>query len=468
MRWACILLPHLAIDIVLRQQPEPEAAHILVSGPAQRRILHAVNPAARRAGLQRGMPLTTAQLLARGVHAHPYDPAQEAAARTMLAMWAYGFSSQVSLALPHAIVLEVAGSRALFGDWPAFGRRLACELLEMGFRHRLVAAPNPHAAWVLARVHRQLGVDERRLIDALGQVSIERSGLPPDSVVTLGRSGMRHLRQVFALPRESLARRFSPDVLAHLDTLRSSDAAPLPLFASPDRFEARIEFEYEVESSQALLFPLRRLTADLATFLASRDGGVQRFTLVFEHERHPPSELVIRLLAPEREAAMLFDLARSRLDHLSLPAGTRGMQLRAEELPPFVPAARDLFDTRPQQAVPWTQLRERLRARLGDGSVQEVVLHADHRPERATRPAGRAPKQVPALPRRPAWLLPQPVPLHGEVEVVGLPERIESGWWDGSDVSRDYAIVRTREGQEAWAFRSPRHPGQWWLQGWFA
>ncbi len=468
MRWACILLPHLAIDIVLRQQPEPEAAHILVSGPAQRRILHAVNPAARRAGLQRGMPLTTAQLLARGVHAHPYDPAQEAAARTMLAMWAYGFSSQVSLALPHAIVLEVAGSRALFGDWPAFGRRLACELLEMGFRHRLVAAPNPHAAWVLARVHRQLGVDERRLIDALGQVSIERSGLPPDSVVTLGRSGMRHLRQVFALPRESLARRFSPDVLAHLDTLRSSDAAPLPLFASPDRFEARIEFEYEVESSQALLFPLRRLTADLATFLASRDGGVQRFTLVFEHERHPPSELVIRLLAPEREAAMLFDLARSRLDHLSLPAGTRGMQLRAEELPPFVPAARDLFDTRPQQTVPWTQLRERLRARLGDGSVQEVVLHADHRPERATRPAGRAPKQVPALPRRPAWLLPQPVPLHGEVEVVGLPERIESGWWDGSDVSRDYAIVRTREGQEAWAFRSPRHPGQWWLQGWFA
>jgi protein ImuB len=144
------------------------------------------------------------------------------------------------------------------------------------------------------------------------------------------------------------------------------------------------------------------------------------------------------------------------------------MQLRAEELPPFVPAARDLFDTRPQQAVPWTQLRERLRARLGDASVQDVVLHADHRPERATRPAGRAPKQIPALPRRPAWLLPQPVPLHGEVEVVGLPERIESGWWDGSDVSRDYAIVRTREGQEAWAFRSPRHPGQWWLQGWFA
>lgn len=468
MRWACVLLPHLAIDALLRQQPDPDAAHVLISGPAQRPVLHAVSPAARRLGLERDMPLAAARLLVRGFHVHPHDPARDAAAHTMLAMWAYGFSSQVSLALPHALVLEIARSRALFGDWPTLSRRLSWELDALGFRHRLVAAPNPHAAWVLARVHRQLGVDTHRLNDALGQVPLERSGLPPEAVATLGRSGMRRLRQVFALPRESLARRFPPDVLAHLDALRADEALPLPLFAPPNRFQARIEFEYEVESSQALLFPLRRLTGDLATFLACRDGGVQRFTLVFEHEQHPPSTLAIGLLAPEREAAMLFELARSRLEHLRLPAGTRGMQLLAEELPPFVPAARDLFDTRPQQAVPWTQLRERLRARLGDACVQDVVLHADHRPERATRLAGSPPKQIPPLPRRPAWLLPQPIPLRGTVEIIGLPERIEAGWWDGSDVSRDYAIVRTGEGQQAWAFRSPKVPGQWFLHGWFA
>ncbi|MCY7313274.1 MAG: DNA polymerase Y family protein, partial [Pseudoxanthomonas sp.] len=337
MRWACVLLPHLAIDAVLRQHPAPDAAHALIAGPAQRRVLHAVSPAARHDGLQRGMPLATAQMMSKAFHVHAYDPGQEAAARTMLAMWAYGFSSQVSLALPHAIVLEVAHSRALFGDWAAISRRLSSELDELGFRHRLVGAPNPHAAWVLARQHRQLGVDGGHLVQALGQVSIERSGLPTETVITLGRSGMRSLRQVFDLPRESVARRFPPQVLAHLDALRSQDAAPLPLFAPPDRFEARIEFEYEVESSQALLFPLRRLTADLATFLACRDGGVQRFTLLFEHERHPASTLTVGLLAPERDAAMLFELARSRLDQLRLPAGTRGMQLRAEELPPFVP-----------------------------------------------------------------------------------------------------------------------------------
>jgi len=468
MRWACVQLPHLAMDALLRQQPEPDAAHALIAGPAQRRVLHSVSPAARRRGLERGMPLATAQLIAPGFHAHAYDPKQEDEARTMLAMWAYGYSSQVSLALPHAITLEIGGSRALFGDWPSLSRRLSSELDAMGFRHRLVAAPNPQAAWVLARKHRQLGVDERRMVDALGQVPIERSGLPAEAIATLARSGLRMLRHAFELPRESLARRFPPSVLAALDALRSHEALPLSLFEPPDRFEARIEFEYEVESTQALQFPLRRLTGDLATFLACRDGGVQRFSLVFEHERHSPSTLVVGLLAPEREAAMLFELARNRMDHLRLPAASRALRLVAEELPPFVPAARDLFDSRPQQAVPWTQLRERLRARLGDASVQDVVLHADHRPERATRSIGEQPKVIPWMPRRPAWLLPQPIPLHGEVEILDVPERVEAGWWDGSDVSRDYAIVRTSQGQEAWAFRTPRMPGQWFLHGWFA
>ncbi|WP_204274869.1 hypothetical protein, partial [Enterobacter hormaechei] len=84
---------------------------------------------------------------------------------------------------------------------------------------------------------------------------------------------------VLELPRDSLARRFAPDVLQQLDALRGLPTAPLRYYQPPDRFDARIEFEYEIESSQALLFPLRRLLLDLAAFLCSRDGGVQRFDL---------------------------------------------------------------------------------------------------------------------------------------------------------------------------------------------
>lgn len=496
MRWACLLLPRLSLDGVLRQRTDTDIPLVLAAGPRQRRIVHALTPQARALGVKRGMPLSTAQAVAPGIALSDHEPARDAALLDWLATWAYGFTSQVSLCFPHALVLEIAGSRALFGDWPALSRRLSSELQDFGFRHRMAAAPNPFAAWALAINHRHVGVDEHALPRAIGQLPVATSTLPPDVTQTLQRSGLRQLRQVLAIPRSSLVRRFPKAATDHLDALLGRHTPPLQWFTPPQRFASKVEFEYDVESTQALLFPLRRLTADLAAFLSSRDGGVQRFKLVFEHEPHPDearpdTQLDIGLLSPEREAGVLFELARSRLEKLRLCAPARAMQLLAEELPPFVPAARDLFDTRPQQALPWPQLRERLRARLGDDAVQPVVLGADHRPERATlSPAApgrtasashgqRQSEEQPRKPRaavnteaipplRPAWLLEQPIPLRGHgIEILAGPERIESGWWDGADMRRDYLIVRTRDGQRAWAFR-PWGSDELWLQGWFA
>ncbi|GAB3384725.1 Y-family DNA polymerase [Lysobacter fragariae] len=477
MRWACLLLPQLAIDGVLRRHQDPDAPLALISGPAQRRVLHAINPAARALGLRPGLSLAAAQALSSAFATIEYDPLDANRWRQFLAAWAYRFSSQVSTDLDHAIVLEVGRSLQLFGPWPQFEARLREELHELGFRHHLVAAPNPHAARVLANVHDGLAVSDNTLLNALGQLPIERAGLPHEVALAFSRMGLRKLRQVFALPRDAVTRRFPPIVLQHLDRLRGEET-PLKWYQPPDLFEGRIEFEHDVESSQALLFPLRRLTADLAAFLAGRDGGVQRFTLVLEHERIAHSEVAVGLLAPEREPAMLFELARGRVEQAKVPAPVRGMQLIAHELPPFVPAERDLFDPRPQQAVPWVQLRERLRARLGDTAVHNVGWHTDHRPERVlcrAEPARPLPSKKQPLssakpPFRPGWLLPQPAPLRDYVQrIIAGPERIESGWWDGEDVRRDYYLVETSQGQHAWAFRiAGEQGGPFMLHGWFA
>ncbi|MBN8213914.1 MAG: DNA polymerase Y family protein [Xanthomonadales bacterium] len=468
MRWACLLLPHLAMDTVLRADPEPERPLVLVAGPAQRRELHAVSPAAAALGLRRGMLVSAAQALTSAFVPHEYDPKAEAQARDLLATWAYSFSSQVSLDFAHALVLEIGASRALFGDWPMLSRRLRSELGDLGFRHRLVAAPNPYATRVLANAYDEIGIDDPQLDQALGQLPIERSGLPLEIATAFSRMGMRKLRQVFELPRETVTRRFPKTVLAHLDQIRGHVEPPLRYFEPPDRFEAFIEFEYEVETSQGLLFPLRRLTSDLSAFLSSRDGGVQRFSLHFAHEFHPATIIAIGLLSAERDAGVLFDIARSRLEQIRLPAATRALRLVADELPAFVPASRDLFDTRPQQAVPWEQLRERLRARLGDDAVHGIGVEADHRPERATGTMmPRLPP--PALPVRPGWLLDRPIPMREtRFEILSGPERIESGWWDDGDARRDYYVIRTSQGQRAWVFCAPGERGPFLLHGWFA
>jgi protein ImuB len=120
--------------------------------------------------------------------------------------------------------------------------------------------------------------------------------------------------------------------------------------------------------------------------------------------------------------------------------------------------------------VPWAQLRERLRARLGNDAVYQVAPDIDPRPERAWRRAGPSKiAMAPERPLRPTWLLPRPIPLRDHhASVITGPERLETGWWDGEDARRDYYILELSTGQRAWAFCPVDTPGAWMLHGWFA
>ena len=46
------------------------------------------------------------------------------------------------------------------------------------------------------------------------------------------------------------------------------------------------------------------------------------------------------------------------------------------------------------------------------------------------------------------------------------PERIETGWWRGRHLRRDYYRVTTDRGLHAWLFRD-RVTTEWYVQGWF-
>jgi protein ImuB len=134
-------------------------------------------------------------------------------------------------------------------------------------------------------------------------------------------------------------------------------------------------------------------------------------------------------------------------------------------------------------------LVDRLRARLGEDAVTLVAPHAEHRPERAwreqgirhaasgnpARKTGETVKWVPDPPR-PVWLLAEPEPLGHLLEAQPWvlrdgPERIESGWWDGADVRRDYFVAENPRGETMWIYRDHRYgieDGEWFLHGVFS
>jgi protein ImuB len=126
-------------------------------------------------------------------------------------------------------------------------------------------------------------------------------------------------------------------------------------------------------------------------------------------------------------------------------------------------------------------LLERLCARLGRHAVQGLALVDEYRPERAWRPVSdplntnrRASRQT--LRRRPVWILPVPrrlqqaagQPVHrGALCLESGPERIETGWWDGDDIRRDYYVARDRRGVCLWIYRDLRSAADWYLHGIF-
>jgi protein ImuB len=468
MLWACVLLPHLALDGILRRRVGDEPL-VLVDGAVNARSIVAANASARDAGLRVGQRLTAAHALLARFDTLPNDPQAADRWQRFLAAVAYRYSSEVSL-LPHAIVLEVSRSLGLFGPWPRFESMLRADFTALGFRHRIAVAPTPQAAYVLAGIEdgrAVLAQDELR--HALRDVPMRKSRLPVDAVDALSGMGIRMLGPLLGLPRDGLRRRFGAGLLQAIDRLLGELPAGLDSYRPPDVFDLRIELTHEVENIAALVFPLRRMTGDLAAYLAGRDGGVQRFVLRLEHREGMATAVKVGLLSPERDAGMLFELARGRLEQVQLPEPVLGMRLIARDLPNFVPAGRDLFDERPANALPIEQLRERLRARLGDRAVYRLGSTTDPRPERAQAVAEHGGVNYEEPCPRPTWLLDRPIPLRGPApRILAGPERLETGWWDGAEACRDYYVIETSLGQHAWAFCQPGEQSGWMLQGWFA
>jgi len=178
----------------------------------------------------------------------------------------------------------------------------------------------------------------------------------------------------------------------------------------------------------------------------------------------------------------------------------RALRLRSGPLVESREAPTELFARdRRQSGAGVPQLVERLRARLGTEAVYGLCLIPEHRPELAWRVAEPAlpetmrtrgrhpkPKGAPASAEgKPLWLLAEPQLLDGDeqpcfegmLEFESGPERIESGWWDGRDVRRDYYVARNPAGVRLWVFRNrdrassaagaPGSVNRWFLHGVF-
>jgi protein ImuB len=437
-------------------------------------------PRAQAQGIAPGLTASAAQALALDLVVHSRDEAAERATLEGVATWAQQFTPTACLALPDAVLLETGGSLRLFGGMERLAKQLRAGLRELGLAAALAAAPTALGAELLARGGREtLIANTDALRPALEPLPLALLDLDAATLDSLAGVGAETLGECLRLPRGGLARRFGQALIDALDRALGRRPDPRRPFVPPRQFATRLELPAPVADAEALAFGLRRMLAEFCGWLAGRGEGVTRLAVMLEHERRSASRVAIRLAVPNRDSAYLTRLARERLGATALGQPVSAIGIAGEETAPLASATHSLFGNAERVAEDRELLLTRLRARLGDDAVSWLAPFPDHRPERAHReseaaPAGDTPRFAH---RRPLWLLPSPRPLASRdgaplldapLALLAGPERIESGWWDGADVARDYYVARNSQGETFWVFRDRRAPAAWYLHGLFS
>jgi protein ImuB len=466
--WLALHFPALSVEIFSRGSAVPEPLAVAEKQSGRTRVA-ACNAAAIACGVRPGMPVSAAQALAVGLVVRTRDLDAEQESLSGLAAWTGRFTPAVSLQPPNGLLLEIGSCLRMHHGLDQMLGKVLAGLKEMGYASTHAGAPTAQGAWLLARAGTGMVVRElAELEQALAALPLRLLDQPGEILDGLEQIGVHTLGECLNLPRAGVVRRFGRELLDELDRAWGRLPEAHAFFVSPASFKRRLELPAPVEQAEALLFAVRRLLPELEGWLTLRQAGVQDLELICRHEDAANTVVKLGFVQPARAADRMLLLLRETLAQTRLPEPVQAITLHARRILPLAAANTELFQTQKREGD-GNLLLERLRIRLGKTAVFGIAPTADHRPERAWQSCAAGEETVPLpKPQRPLWLLGKPLPCRdGSLVLKGGPERIESGWWDGREVMRDYYVAQDRSGARLWVY-CERASGEWFVHGLFA
>ena len=322
----------------------------------------------------------------------------------------------------------------------------------------------------------------------------------PEPIVTLLHSlGVWRIEALEALPRRELLSRFGPELLDCLDRVTGRLPEPLPAWDPPLRFEVRWSAEFPTARREMLDAVLERLVRRLATQLGRAGRGAMRLECRWKCAEGESRQATVGLFRPSAWANHLVELLQAQLESLQLPGPVDAIHLAAISTAPLELRQQEMF-CQGRRAGPQhlSALIDRLSNRLGHACVMRVRLVPEAQPELAchytplvdTKKAGEQERKAgcsrsgsvekqdrkspspfllsPSLGHCGCSRSPSRLPAAIQRQIVRRigPERIETGWWRGRGVARDYYYVETAAGRCYWVFRRLA-AGPWFLHGTF-
>jgi protein ImuB len=345
MRLLYLDWPHLCYRIEAGREALPEL--VVVGGqPWEQGEVVDCSPAARRLGVERGLPLGTAHRLVPEARFLPADLA--AYRRTMeVALDALANFTPSLEAQPDPqergfgqVLLGIEGLHRLWGDEETLTGRVTGMVARLiPGKPRIGIANTRFGAQVAAVIGK--GNLERIPI---GDSAVEADYLAPLSIKLLPADdetrerlrgfGLTRIGQFGALSRSAVIARFGAEGGELHDLARGLDGRQLRPRKPIAQLRAEAELEPPVDTLEPLRFLLRNLCQALCEQLAARGAGATRALLQLDVERGQPVILEQALPEPAAAPELLERLLFARLGN-SMPAAavTRiAVELRGEQV----------------------------------------------------------------------------------------------------------------------------------------
>ena len=491
LRWA----------IARHDAPPDDLPVVLATEGPHGPVVSDTNRAATLAGLHVGARVVDMRALCPQVRVVRADPDGDAAALDKLAMWARRWCPWTAVDGTDGIVMDTTGSDHLWGGEAALLREIEGMLGTLGFATRLAIAPTHGAAWALARFGtvRPIATPDT-LAAQTAPLPARALRLEADTVLLLQRLGLKTVGDIAAVPRLSLARRFtrSPlpqNPLLRLDQLQGLIAEPVSARTEPPQFAVQARLPEPVQDPTPYLADL---CAALCADLAAAGHGARRVTVTVYRTDAEVSRVTATTARASRNPDHLRRLFDDRLNRIDPGYGFELITLDASATE-SLHAVQGGLDGRTDDGAVLAQMVDRLSAKLGAPCVRTPSPHASHIPERSLAwmlALSQAPGDHDSLPctDRPLRLLDTPEEIHVLYAVpegppvqfrwrrlshriarfVG-PERIAPEWWNDRPGTRlrDYYQIEDDGCRRLWIYRDGvygddhREPPRWFVHGIF-
>jgi protein ImuB len=472
--WVAVYLPDLALNAVADGHPDfhldsDRPAAVFEPAGGQLRIV-AVNGAARSVGIRSGLSVSAAMALTASIELLERSITAEDRYLEGLAEWSNGLTPIVSLQAREGLLLEVHGSLNFLGGLDAIKRALIEELHARRLDFQISTAPTPLAALWLAR-HGNVDLSvHREFVGCMAALPLVVTAWPDRIRKLLHEMGLTTIGDCLRLSRAGFARRVGKDYLDELDKALGKQYDLRKIHSKNPTLSWAADLFFETVSQDILVSTLESGIEVIAAELRQRQVQIKQVRLQLKHLRGLPTIMNFEFVEPVHAVQHLLTPLVVRMGAMKTTSPVCAFMLETGPLIPMSIGVRQLFESlEVEGALPGSSavLIECLRGRFGKDGVYGLSLRAEHRPELAFE------KRTEGLQcsvgdgrtssfwgERPLWILPQPLPLSNNTlrtmsrsHSQPKPERIESGWWDGKDVRRDYYTVITGDGERWWVYR---------------